>query len=183
MEKIQAEFKYGWRPDLPDIRDLRYSASMETINTLPSKVDLRKNCPPILNQIPFNSCTANAIAVAHQFEQIKQRAKANFTPSRLFIYYNEREIEGTVDYDSGAYLRDGFKSIAKQGVCPETMWPYEIEKFATKPSNDCYADALDHQVLRYLGVEQSENHLKACLAEGYPFVFGFQSLFLIHYIS
>jgi hypothetical protein len=31
--------------------------------------------------------------------------KKDFMPSRLFIYYNERDIEGTVDSDSGAQIR------------------------------------------------------------------------------
>ena len=34
--------------------------------------------------------------------------------SRLFIYYNERVIEHTVESDSGAMIRDGVKSLAKQ---------------------------------------------------------------------
>jgi hypothetical protein len=37
----------------------------------------------------------------------------------LFVYYNERVIEGTVDEDNGAFIRDGIKSLAKQGVCSE----------------------------------------------------------------
>ena len=31
-------------------------------------------------------------------------------------------------------LRDGMKTLAKQGVCPETMWPYVLSQFATKPT-------------------------------------------------
>ena len=54
--------------------------------------------------------------------------------SRLFLYYNERVIEGTVDHDSGAFIRDGIKSLAKQGVCTEPEWPYKISRFTKKPS-------------------------------------------------
>jgi hypothetical protein len=42
-----------------------------------------------------------------------------FTPSRLFIYYNERVIEGTVAHDAGAQIRDGIKAVAKLGAPPE----------------------------------------------------------------
>jgi hypothetical protein len=38
-------------------------------------------------------------------------------------YYNERVIEDMVDHDSGAFIRDGIKSLAKQGVCPELVPP------------------------------------------------------------
>ena len=78
---------------------------------------------------------------------MKQNVNLDFMPSRLFIYYNEREMEHTVYSDSGARIRDGIKSVNKQGVCPETVWPYDIEKFTDKPPQDCYKDALNHQLL------------------------------------
>ena len=62
----------------------------------------------------------------------------DFIPSRLFIYYNERVIEHTVQTDSGAMIRDGIKSVAKKGVCPEDDWPYDISKFTHKPSAKAY---------------------------------------------
>ena len=71
---------------------------------------------------------------------MKEKLPQIFIPSRLFIYYNERVIEGTVNTDSGAMLRDGIKTVAKQGACPEPMWPYLIAKFKTKPSAACYAE-------------------------------------------
>ena len=164
---------YGWQPDLPDGRDLLYAAPLKPLAKLPEKVDLRKNCPKIYNQGELGSCTANAIAAALEFDQMKQRLKNVFTPSRLFIYYNERAIEGTVDSDSGAMIRDGVKSVAKQGACSESSWPYEIDRFRAKPSRECYAQGRNHQAIRYLRVNQSLGQLKGCLAEGFPFVFGF----------
>src|SRR5918911_1464153 len=122
--------RYGWRPDRPDQRDQLYAAPPAAIGSLPPKVDLRQNCPPVYDQGELGSCTANAIGAAIQFEQMKQQLTENFIPSRLFIYYNERVIEGTVDSDSGAQIRDGIKSINKQGACSERDdWPYEIIKF------------------------------------------------------
>ncbi len=91
-------------------------------------------CPPVYNQGQLGSCTANAIAGAIQFDRMKQKLAPDFTPSRLFIYYNERVIEHSVASDSGAQIRDGIKSVARQGDCPETEWPYVIAKFKTKPS-------------------------------------------------
>jgi C1A family cysteine protease len=164
--------KFGWIPDLPDARDHVYSAPIPVLGVLPSKVDLSPDCPPVLNQGQLGSCTANAIANAHRFDQLKQGNQA-FGPSRLFIYYNERDMEGTVNEDAGAMIRDGIKSIAQQGVCDESEWPYAIAKFANKPNAGCYKDALDHQALSYQRVTQTLNQMKGCLASGYPFVFGF----------
>ena len=164
---------YGWTPDLPDGRDLLYAAPVEELEKLPPKVDMRKQCPAAYNQGQLGSCTANAIGGALEFDQMKQKQKA-FTPSRLFIYYNERVIEGTVHSDSGAMLRDGVKTVAKQGACKETpTWPYKISKFDDKPPKAAYDQAKKHQAIRYLRLTQTLNQLKGCLASGFPFFFGF----------
>ena len=165
--------KFGWLPDLPDQRDLIYTAPRTTINKLPSKIDLRKTCPPVYDQGNLGSCTANAIAGAFEFGSFKQNPDSAFTPSRLFIYYNERVIENSVPSDSGAMLRDGMKSVKNQGVCPEKMWPYDVSKFMNRAPASCYTNALTHQVLSYQRVQRNLNQMKACLADGFPFVMGF----------
>lgn len=165
--------RYGWIPDLPDQRDYLYAAPVAIVRKLPTKVDLRPHCPPVYDQGQLGSCTGNAIAAAIQFNQMKQGLPQIFTPSRLFIYYNERVIEGTVDSDSGAMIRDGIKSVSKQGACPEDMWSYDIGKFRDKPTDNCYTEAAKHTAVQYQRVSRTLNQVKGCLASGYPFVFGF----------
>jgi len=164
--------RYGWVPDLPDARDYQFSAPDEVIASLPPKVDLRSKCPPIYDQGQLGSCTSNAIAGAYEFDQVQQH-QADFMPSRLFIYFNERTMEGTVDIDAGAMIRDGIKSVAKLGVCTERSWPYDIAAFRDRPRAGCYQEALKHQAIVYRSVPQQLNQLQACLATGTPFVFGF----------
>lgn len=164
---------YGWLPDVPDQRDHLYAAPVVYLKSLPRSVDLRKQCPPVYNQGQLGSCTANAIGGAIQFDRLKQKLRPDFIPSRLFIYYNERVIEHSVASDSGAQIRDGIKTVAKQGVCPETEWPYDIQKFTIKPTSSCYQDAKKYQAVQYQRVPQMLNQFKGCLASGYPFVFGF----------
>ncbi|HZT28498.1 MAG TPA: C1 family peptidase [Bryobacteraceae bacterium] len=165
--------RYGWVPDLPDQRDHMYAAPPAALAALPPSVDLRPQCPPVYDQGQLGSCTANAIGGAIQFEQIKQGGK-NFVPSRLFIYYNERVMEHTVDSDSGAQIRDGIKSVAKQGACREDpTWPYDINKFRDKPPQAAYTEGLENQLVRYQRLAHIVNQMKGCLAAGYPFVFGF----------
>jgi len=164
---------YGWVPDLPDKRDYLYAAPLQKIGPLPSSVDLRTDCPDVYDQGQLGSCTANAIGAAHEFAQMKEKLPQIFAPSRLFIYYNEREIEGTVNSDSGAQIRDGMKSIGAQGVCPENMWSYDIAHFADKPTPECYQSALQNKAILYQRVVRDLNQMKGCLASGYPFVFGF----------
>jgi C1A family cysteine protease len=158
--------RYGWVPDLPDQRDFLYAAPAPFQQNIPPSKDLSSKCPPVYNQGQLGSCTANAIAAAIEFSQ-----KKKFVPSRLFIYYNERVIEGTVASDSGAQIRDGIKSVATQGAPPEKVWPYNIAEFAVTPPP--FTDAKLDMVSLYQRLVQDLNTMKGCLASGYPFVFGF----------
>lgn len=171
FEKKQRTIKFGWVKDKEDLRDQHFKITAP--HDLPEKVDLRSKCPPVYNQGSLGSCTANALGAAYQFEQIKQK-KPNFVPSRLFIYYNERVIEGTVNEDAGAMIRDGIKTMVKEGVCPEAMWAYNPSKFKEKPTGNCYATALNNQVLEYMRISTNTLYeLKHCLSDGYPVSFGF----------
>ena len=159
-------------PNLPDSRDLMYAAPFAITQTLPSSVDLRKHCPSVYDQGHLGSCTANALAAAFEFD-LKKEKKPDFMPSRLFIYYNERVLNNTVNSDSGAYIRDGIKTMNNDGVCPEKEWPYNIPKFTQKPSANCYKDALKNQIKSYQRLTNTLTQLQGCIAEGFPFVFGF----------
>ena len=164
--------KFGWVPDLPDQRDFLYAAPAPFQTNTPPVVDLTSQCPPPYDQGQLGSCTANAIAGAIEFDQ-KKANLAEFTPSRLFIYFNERTIENTVNSDAGAQIRDGIKSVATLGAPPETDWPYNIATFSQKPPDKAFTDAKQHLVVLYQRLIQELGTLKGCLASGFPFVFGF----------
>jgi C1A family cysteine protease len=167
---------FGWRPDLPDQRDHIYAMPAAHAARLPPGVDLRPQCPPtIFDQKQLGSCTANAIAAAVEFDILKQ-GLPDFMPSRLFIYFNERLIEGTTSTDSGAAIRDGARTVNQQGVCTEATWPYSDQDpgpFQERPSPAAYREALTHKVSSYQRVPQALTAMKSCLALGYPFVAGF----------
>lgn len=181
----RAVSRYGWVPDLPDARDHIFAAPRLGLVNPPPLVDLRAQLPAVYDQGKIGSCTANAIAAAVEFELLRQQL-TDFIPARLFIYYNERAIEGHVDYDSGAQIRDGIKSVAHLGVCPESEWPYDDTPPLTdggtwppqaragqRPPDSCYQDALQTVATSYHRVIQQLDQLKGCLAAGFPFVFGF----------
>lgn len=181
------KYGLGWVRDMPDHRDMFYSAPDHLLPALPPSVDLRPKCPPVYDQGEIGSCTANAIAGALQFARSINGDTPDFVPARLFIYYNERVIEHSVPSDAGAQLRDGMKSVSKQGAPPETDWPYEAVPAdpqtslfppgsppVTKPTAAAYADAKQHTAIAYMRVQQNAGQMKACLAGGFPFCFGFQ---------
>ena len=162
--------KYGWRVDLPDHRDIYYEPKGKLLN---SNIDMRDKCPIIYDQGELGSCTANAIGFAFQFDEMKEKSGSEFMPSRLFIYYNERKMEGTTGYDAGASIRDGIKSVFSIGVCDETMWKYDISKFTERPSDDCYKFAKQHETEDEFSTRMANNLEKLILKEGPETIAGF----------
>jgi len=171
-KKTQPSLKnFGWKRDLPDQRDFKFKVTAP--HDLPTSIDLRNVCPDVYDQGELGSCTANALGGAFQMEQIKQK-RSDFIPSRLFVYYNEREMEGTINEDAGAQIRNGIKTMVDKGVCPESMWPYNIGKFKKRPDEGCYTVAMENQVTEYLRLSPHTLYeVKHCLSDGYPVAFGF----------
>jgi len=167
---INTLHRYAWLPDIPDSRDFLYSAVRPRLR-LPQSVDFRATCSPVEDQGQLGSCTANALAGNVEFLDLSADSKYTDV-SRLFIYYNERAIEHITASDSGAMIRDGIKTLAKSGVCAEKAWPYLVAQFAKKPSAACYADGLKRKITTYRRI-QTFDEMLACLADGFPFVFGF----------
>lgn len=145
---------------------------------LMSKVDLRARLPPVYDQGSLGSCTANALNAAYQYDQMNHNTVFSggkpFVPSRLFVYYNERAMEGTIPNDDGAIIENGVKSLSEVGVCPETMWPYDITKFTQKPPKEAYKFAKNYRVTKCKKIQQTLGQLKTSLFCGYPIVFGMQ---------
>jgi C1A family cysteine protease len=162
---------YGWVPDLPDRRDILFGVVRKVAAKLPPSVSLLPGCSPIEDQGQLGSCTGNALAGAVEFLEKKDQ-RPFVDVSRLFIYYNERVIEHSVNSDAGAMIRDGIKTLAKQGACSEKSWPYVISKFKVKPTPACYKEAAQHQITSYQRI-LTLDEMRTCLADGFPFVFGF----------
>lgn len=159
---------YGCRRDTKDARDHIFRP---TVVRLPASVDLRSHCPPILDQGALGSCTGHGITGALRYELISA-GHQDVPLSRLQLYYDEREAEGTVHSDAGAEIRDGIKCAAKIGVAHENLWPYVISKFATKPPAKVYKDAVNFTALSYQRVEVSTSALKAAIAQGHTPIVG-----------
>ena len=174
------ERQYNWKPDTrgPNERYKKYGRNVVSKN-LKKVVDNEAHCGPVLNQGTLGSCTANAIAGAYTYRynlehDVSDSSSDEFLPSRLFIYYNERAIEGTVSTDSGAEIKDGIKSVSTTGVCPESMWTYDISKFTERPEENCYTEAKkDHHVVKSHRVIKTLESMKGCLETGRVFVLGF----------
>lgn len=161
--------KYHWKKDLPDARDHIYRPTL-TLQQLPVSVDLRVNCSSIEDQGQIGSCTGNAIAGI--VEYLSRKNKKYVDVSRLFIYYEERILEGTQNYDAGAYLRDGIKVVNKKGAPLESLWPYSTNRVTVRPTQAAYTNALTRKALSYQRCTNI-NSIKASIANGFPVTMGF----------
>ena len=159
---------YGCNRDAEDARDHPF---LPRAVQLPPSVDLRPHCPPVMDQGQLGSCTAHGITGALRYELIKSGHK-DVPLSRLQLYFDERALEGTINSDSGAQIRDGIKCAAKNGVAHEALWPYRIDRFRQKPSANVYADAVQFEALSYERVAVDAVAVKSALAQGFPVVIG-----------
>lgn len=178
MSRINFFPTLNYKFQTPDARDYKYTAnvppplktdptSLKT-GTTPTLVSLRNNMPPILNQGQLGSCVSNAVALYLKY------LNKTLTASRLYIYFNGRAISNFIlEQDTGLYVRDGCKSIARYGACQETVWPYTISQFATLPPLNAYKSTFALQNFTYLSVAQNLNSLQSAINQGYPIIFGF----------
>lgn len=160
---------YGYRPGKRDIRDSLFKMR---VGRLPPKVDLRPNLPPIMDQGPIGSCTLQASTAALRYLFI-QAKKPDVPLARLQAYYDVRALEGTIDEDAGAEIRDVIKCLFKFGAAHEDLWPYDISKFQRKPTPNVYADALQFKALVYESINPiTVTAVKSALARGFPVIGG-----------
>lgn len=152
--------------------------------TPPAMVDLRPLDIPIFDQGDLGSCTSQgwgALCGFIQQKQLRDHVPLGQSPemfytafepvSRLFIYYNERLIEGDVSSDDGAQISDGADALKKYGICLEQLWPYSTQQVFTKPDATCYDQASHHLIPNEYQV-MSLSDIKQSLANGYPVVIG-----------
>lgn len=142
---------------------------------LPTKWDFSHQIPLIHNQGALGSCSAQAITLSMELSLAKNNIQTQLSP--LYVYYNERAIAGSVNYDSGATLSDGIKAICTWGSCKEATWSYDdyLTKFKVKPSQEAYTEG-DH-LTKFGGIVTNHVNydmttIKYVLSQNIPIIFG-----------
>jgi len=193
---------FGWDSNLGGVYEhastIKYTHELN--EALDADVDLRTtvNFPDVYDQGELGSCTANALAFCYQFDMLKQGLSfgpgKSPIPSRLYIYYYERAIEGQIDSEGVKKLYDGIKALEnkKIGVCSETDWPYYDKynidtkyntKYKEEPDENARTNARNHRALldtddnpdnTITPLHNTVNNLKINLRKGFPIAFGFK---------
>jgi C1A family cysteine protease len=163
----------GWVPALPDARHQPFAPKLSAAGPIPPSVDLRTKLPGVWDQKSIGSCVAHGVSICHIAAQLLSGAKFTTMPSRLALYYQARAIQGWTRIDSGCYVTDAMKCVAKLGVAEERLYPYNISKYKLKPPASVYKDALKRQGLKYEKIDNRNPHtIMLAVAEGLPVVFG-----------
>lgn len=161
----------GWIPDEPDVRDYIFVVPENEIKkrSAPQSADLSDKFGPIESQGNINSCVGHSVtSVVEAILGVKDK-------SRLFVYYNAREVEWRTGTDSGCSIRSAISALSKRGASDELLWPYDASKVLVRPSVAAYTDGLSvpPKILSYERVTTLSS-LKAALNAGLPVVFGFK---------
>jgi hypothetical protein len=128
----------GWhKPTLEQqVRALRGShpeagdSILAGITAAPSSDLSAQTCD--LDQGQLGSCTANGIAQGVFVAEMVAGLPAAVL-ARLWLYFSERALEGTISQDAGANIGDGYRILAGKGIPPESAYPYDISKFTRDP--------------------------------------------------
>ena len=164
---------YGWRRSIPDFRDRKFAIPrpLQLVSALPPAANNSSICVPAMDQGSLGSCVPHATSAVMRSERIKQ-GLADAPLSRLQLYYDARDIEGTLASDAGVEVRTAIKCAANNGLAPEGLWPYNPTKWNVKPTPDVYAAAKANEALQYMAVDRTVHDIKAALASRHCVVFG-----------
>jgi C1A family cysteine protease len=163
----------------PAIRSmLEQVGAVPEVTDIPPQMDLQGWFSPVEDQGRIGSCTAQAVCSLAEYFTI--RAQGTYTNlSRLFIYKTTRNILGWTG-DTGAFMRTAMGALALCGAPPERLWPYIESKYDRDPSPFLYSVAQSFQALSYYRLDprgsrtpEILDNMKAFLAKGLPFMYGF----------
>lgn len=184
--KFIDEVRFGARADYADEANAFQHATLRlaaVTKELPAKADLAEHSPEILSQGKLGACVAHAIVEGWQISRRVHNWKKGrlsyftglkvFRPSRLYVYWNAKVVEGTPPRsDSGCTVHGALKGVEAQSLCREDLWEYRPQNFGVQPPAKCYSDATTHGKSPYTKVFQSLNTIKESIASGNPVIFG-----------
>jgi hypothetical protein len=108
-----------------------------------NSVNLVQYCGDVLDQGNLGSCTAHAIRGSDDLLE-NVAGQSGYHLCRLALYWQERIAEGQSAQnmqDTGADPMDGLRILASQGICDESLYPYNDTLGDTQPPAVCFEAA------------------------------------------
>lgn len=163
-----------WRPEPPSIKDRHWGLKPHGVipqTVAPMGWNFRRH-----DQGHFNSCTGHGTTTALEIVMGWDGDAGQL--SRAMVYYEARAAIGETERDEGAYIRDCFDALIRDGVAHETKWRYNSKNMFKLPGKLAREDALRvRDAVKQAGVvyERIDNldGLLNAIALGCPVAFGY----------
>lgn len=176
--------RYGYLKDTLDSRDRIHPSSFRTSAAapLPPSWDLLGCLGKPRDQGELGACTAFAGCGMREFlfrtynvwEKGTIEVNADtIMLSPLFLYYKERELEGTLGQDSGAQMRSIPYVLNHVGTCQEIEDGYDPSQYNNAPTEQQVQEAQLFRAGAYHRILGGVPVMKSVIASGYAFVWGF----------
>jgi len=156
-----AQLDKNFRRDSLDLRDRIYQPALIT---LPNQVLPKETLITIRNQGKEGSCTGFAMAGMINYLNRSRGVDEPVSPRMLYEMAKRHDQWPGESYE-GSSLRGAMKGWHKNGVCPESVWPYKPHNagFLTK---EAQKTALKFPLGAYYRVQHRRSDFHAALAEG-----------------
>ena len=169
--------KFGFLPSANNEKDYNFSNVHLTMSKFASSSEsehIIQEYTPVSDQLHLGSCVANATVDA--LEILMGLSGKPVQLSRLFVYWNARLYDKTTDRDEGTYIRNAFNSLAKDGVCPESVWEYNTNKVFAQPPMEAYRQGLDNKIHSFYRINATGDkrivEIESAIRANHPVVFG-----------
>lgn len=155
---LSQKFGFGWKSEPPGRVKAYYHVTAEYRNTAPlQSSDYSAALPHRLNQGSLGSCVAHGSIAGYAVAYWQQTHKALDIKalSRLGLYYDCRDYDGTVNQDAGSYISTGAWVLKNIGIGNDKTWPYIERNFKLKPPTQYYKESLGAVAIETLAIDAS----------------------------
>ena len=154
---------------LPFIPEKPLRETYEPHEVTATSCNLSDKFTEIKSQGHQGSCTAFAVTSVFEYF-LKSNDVETPDLSERFLYYNARAKAGATDKDEGSCISLAIESLSEEGICVESVCPYNPDDFTEKPSDEAYQEALERKVKVAKNVRLSVDDVKSALEDGLPVI-------------